>query len=305
MTSSEEFGVRVGAATVTGQAPAWKYVARRHMNRLVGALATVIRAVTGLWHPSHVSVAVIEQSLTLSYPVTVRGRPLRFQTLGWMPLYRARTLFTKEPETIRWLETIGSADVLFDVGANVGMYSIYAGACGAQVCAFEPVFTNYFILNSNVQMNGLSDRVRAYCLAISDSQRLDSMRLSSLGLGVAHNSFGENTTNAHHSFVPVFEQGALSWSLDDLVYGQGLPCPTHIKVDVDGLEGKVISGARRLLGDQRVRSIIIELNHDLPADQEAEALIRASGFTLSAATGGRYEIRGMQYSNMIFERVHA
>lgn len=286
-------------------APAWKYFARRQLNRLVGVIATMLRAVTGLWYPSHVSVALLEQCLTLSYPVTVRGRALRYQTLGWMPLYRARTLRTKEPETIRWIETLGPDDVLFDVGANVGMYALYAGACGVRVCAFEPVFTNYFILNSNVHLNGLSERVRAYCLAISDCQRLDSMRLSSLGLGDAHSSFGENTTNAHGTFAPVFEQGALSWTLDDLVYAQGLPCPTHIKVDVDGLEGKVILGARRLLGDTRVRSILIELNHDLPADQEAEALIRASGFTLSAASGDRYESRGMEYSNMIFERARA
>lgn len=291
---------------MTKPAPAWKYAARRQLDRLVGAVATVIRGATFLWRPSQVSVTVLEQSLALSYPVTVRGRSLRYQTLGSMPLYRARTLFTKEPETIQWLETLGSDDVLFDVGANVGMYSLYAGACGARVCAFEPVFTNYFILNSNININGLSDRVRAYCLAISDSQRLDSMRLSSLGLGAAYNSFGENTTNeSHGTFVPVFEQGALSWTLDDLVYAQGLPCPTHIKVDVDGLEGKVISGARRLLRDPRVRTIIIELNHDLPADQEAEALIRASGFAVAAATGARYEFRGMHYSNTIFERSRA
>lgn len=288
---------------MTRPVPAWKYAARRQLDRLIGATAAVIRGVTFLWRPTQVSVAVLEQSLTLSYPVTVRGRSLRYQTLGALPLYRARTLFTKEPETIRWLETLGPDDVLFDVGANVGMYSIYAGACGAQVCAFEPVFTNYFILNSNIHLNGLSSRVRAYCLAISDGQRLDSMRLSSLGLGAAYNSFGENTTNeAHGTFEPVFEQGALSWCLDDLVYGQGLPCPTHIKVDVDGLEGKVISGARRLLGDRRVRSVIVELNHDLPADQEAEALIRSSGFTVASSTGDQYAFRGMRYSNMIFVR---
>ncbi len=283
----------------------WKIGLRPLANQVAAIAARLLRGVMFLWYPSLVSVTVLEQSLALSYRVTVRGRLVRYQTLGWLPLYCARTLFSKEPETIRWLDSMGGNDVLFDVGANVGMYSIYAGACGVRVCAFEPVFTPYFILNSNIHLNGLSDRVRAFCLAISDGQRLDSMRLSSVGMGGAYNSFGENTTNeAHGTFVPVFEQGALSWSLDDLVYGQGLPCPTHIKVDVDGLEGKVIAGARRLLADPRVRSLLVELNHDLQADQEAEALIRASGFAVSASTGDRFEFRGMRYSNMIFERVH-
>ncbi len=281
----------------------FKHFARKQVDRSIDVLASTLRTVTGMRWPSQLSVTMLEQSLALSSSVTVRGKTLKYQTIGRLPLYRVETLFSKEPETVKWLETLGSGDVLFDVGANVGMYSLYAAACGAKVRSFEPLFTNYFILNSNINLNGLSHQVQAYCIAISDERRVDSMRLSSLGLGAAYSTFGENTTNeAQGSFEPVFEQGAFSWTLDDFVYSQGMECPTHIKVDVDGLEGKVIAGAKRVLQDPRLKSVLIELNHDLPSDQEATALVLASGFVVSPHTGGDIHFRGMRYSNMIFER---
>ena len=52
---------------------------------------------------------------------------------------RARSLLSKEPETITWLDRLEEDDVLWDVGACVGSYSIYAAVRrGVRVVAFEP-----------------------------------------------------------------------------------------------------------------------------------------------------------------------
>ncbi len=264
--------------------------------------ASTVRTVSGLGVANRVSVSVIEQALQLTYNVPVGTKTLRFQTIGRLPLFRARTLFSKEPETITWIRTFAADDVLFDVGANVGMYSIYASAFCRRVYAFEPVFTNYFILNSNILLNDLSQSVRAFCVALSDEHKIDSMRLRSVGLGEAFNSFAENVTEAETTFQPVFEQGACSFTLDALVYEHGLECPTHVKIDVDGLEGRIVRGARRLLSDRRLKTILIELNRAKPADQAAVAHILESGFIAASQGSPETSAGGITFTNLIFVR---
>ena len=46
---------------------------------------------------------------------------------------RAETLFTKEPDMIDWIDSFPEDFVLWDIGANVGIYSIYAGLKGGGV----------------------------------------------------------------------------------------------------------------------------------------------------------------------------
>lgn len=51
---------------------------------------------------------------------------IQFFCPGTLPIYRAQTLLTKEPDTIEWIDTFQKDDVLWDIGANVGVYSLYA-----------------------------------------------------------------------------------------------------------------------------------------------------------------------------------
>ena len=81
------------------------------------------------------------------------------------------TIFSKEPTTIPWLEAIRADETLVDIGANIGLYSIYAAAyTGCRVYAFEPEALNYAELNKNVFVNDLHGRVSAFCIAMSDEQ---------------------------------------------------------------------------------------------------------------------------------------
>ena len=67
-----------------------------------------------------------------------QGTTLEYTTPNDVTKWRVDSFHTKEPETIKWLSSICDSDVLFDVGANVGMYSIFAAKiCGASVYAFE------------------------------------------------------------------------------------------------------------------------------------------------------------------------
>ena len=79
-----------------------------------------------------------------------------FETPNDMTAWRVRSMYEKEPDTIRWLESIPEGAVLVDVGANVGMYSVFAAVVRkAKVYAFEPESQNYALLNANIAANSL------------------------------------------------------------------------------------------------------------------------------------------------------
>ena len=70
--------------------------------------------------------------------------------------YRAKSFSTKEPETLSWLDAIPEGSVFWDVGANVGLYSIYAAKKNrVTVFAFEPSVFNLEFLARNIFLNDL------------------------------------------------------------------------------------------------------------------------------------------------------
>jgi len=166
--------------------------------------------------------------------------------------WRIETLFTKEPETINWISGFQKEEILIDIGANVGMYTIWAAmASGATVYAFEPEAQNFMTLNKNIFYNNLSDRVTAYPLAIGElNWEFSTIGLSDYLLGGSGHQFGEKTK---------FNQGCLSVSLDTLMTKMQIE-PNYIKIDVDGLEPDVINGAMKTLETIKMKSALVELN---------------------------------------------
>ncbi len=196
-----------------------------------------------------------------------------------MALLRAQTLYTKEPDTISWIEEFGREDVFLDIGANVGIYSIYAAAIGGcRVFAFEPESQNYAILNKNIVANSLWDQVRAYPLALVDRAALDVLHLRSLRAADSHHSFGEKRDHNYQPSDFPYAQGAFSMPLDELVDKGFLPQPTRIKIDVDGLEHKVVTGSERTIADKRVHSVLIEINSQVPEHREIVERMTAFGY---------------------------
>jgi len=196
--------------------------------------------------------------------VEFRGARMIFDTPNMGTLLRAETLFFKEPDTIDWISGFTADDTLLDVGANVGMYTIFA-ACtrGSSVFAFEPESQNYAILNRNIHLNRLDDRVQAYCVALSDEAGLDRLYLSRFVPGGSCHSLGQPLDHHNRPAASSFVQGCMSSTIDALVGRGAIPVPTQIKIDVDGLEHKIIAGARTTLRDARVRSVLVEINTNL------------------------------------------
>ena len=194
--------------------------------------------------------------------------------------WRVDSLFEKEPVTIQWIADFVPGEVLVDVGANVGMYTIWAAKTrGTKVFAFEPEAQNYALLNRNIALNALGDRVKAYCLALSDQDGYSELNLSSLQVGGSCHSLGERVDFKHEPMTPAFSQGCIAARLDDLVAAGVVPPPHHIKIDVDGFEPKVIAGSRNVLADHTLRSLLIETNQNLADHRSMVEELRSVGFS--------------------------
>ncbi len=238
---------------------------------LVSALRTGMRLSGGkvrrlfsdALHEQEASLAVVAETVATS-----RG-PIRFYCVGALPLWRARTLLTKEPETIEWIDGFAEGDTFWDVGANVGIYSLYAAINRKiKVLAFEPSAGNYFLLNRNIELNGLDSCLEAFCLAFSDSKQVEALNMQSTELGGALSSFSDPVDNFGKRFVPSFRQGMIGYAIDAFIEEFNPPFPNHLKIDVDGLEERIVVGAAATLADARLKSLSIELDAARPAETD-------------------------------------
>jgi len=229
--------------------------------------------------------------LLLKVPLKVRTHVddmvITFVTTSYTEhVLRARESFRREEVTMYWLRSIVSpVDVVYDVGANVGPYSLYAGHKFkrankehqvAGVYAFEPAFSNFFPLCRNIEANELNDVVVPFPLAFGKERHETEFFLRSTVTGSALHGVSQPSSEGKE-FDPKFRQGIGVTSLNEFVENRGVRFPNHIKIDVDGSELDIIHGANRVLADLRLKSIMIEVNADLSKGR-IEKLITEHGF---------------------------
>jgi FkbM family methyltransferase len=235
----------------------------------------------------------LSEELAAIYHVDTRFGPVKLYCIGHMSVSRGKTFFTKEPETLRWIEGFEDETVFWDVGANIGVYSLYAALNPKiRVFSFEPTGVNFFFLLKNVEINKKSN-VLPICAALSDSSRYDSLNLPHMKLGGSGHSFGRTTNQYGDEFTVVVRQAMISHTVDQLVLEYKMPRPNYIKIDVDGLEPEILRGARQTLQDKAVKSVLVELTSKEPGFRESVVTqMRELGLELSKK--GPY--------NHIFER---
>lgn len=146
-------------------------------------------------------------------------------------------LGTYEPaEQEAFVRAISPGDVVFDVGAHVGFYTLLAAELAGErgrVFAFEPCPGNLHYLRAHVAMNRYRNvRIVAAAVLAKGGSAVFSRGLS--------NSTGKvERTGAGIPIAAV--------SLDELVEGGAVAPPSFVKIDVEGTEVEVLRGARAFL----------------------------------------------------------
>lgn len=216
------------------------------------------------------------------------GQHLQFWAPGYKPAFRGISLFTKQPEIKGWIDGFQPGDVFWDIGANVGAYTLYASSKpGVRVVCFEPEASNYSVLVRNISLNRCFDRVTCYCLALSDKMSFSTLSSFHAVIGGSKHAFGDTASSWEQPDMEVVQQqGMLALSADELVQKFDFPQPNHVKLDVDGIEELILSGARQVLADPRCRSVHMETQRH--KSQEADAsrlLLEECGYTCTTVHG--------------------
>lgn len=218
----------------------------------------------------------------------------------------------KEPETVDWIETFFSeGDTFFDIGANVGAYSLVASKfChdNIRVYSFEPGFITFPQLCKNIIANGCMDSIVPLQIALSDKTALGVFNYHNLIPGGAIHTLGAPIDYKGDSFEPVVKQPVLAFRIDDLIKHFQLPVPNHIKIDVDGIEFDVLRGAEETLERSEVKSVILELEEG--SKDATKVIDYLAGKGLNFRSKHKYVFGGdsgplSKVYNYVFERVAA
>ncbi|MXW91874.1 MAG: FkbM family methyltransferase [Rhodospirillaceae bacterium] len=226
------------------------------------------------------------------------GGTLRFSTPSRRLAQFALQGPKSEPDTAAWIERLPENAVLWDIGAHMGIFSLYAALRpGVRVLAFEPGAASYAILNRNIEINGMADRIRAYPITLAGSTRLDFLNMANTAAGGSMQGFGTERDQYGKVIRTTFRQAGVGFSIDDFVRLFSPPAPTHVKIDVDGIEAEILRGGRDTLSAPDVQGMIVEIQGDLDSahNQEIYRLMNELGFR------GRPK-ESPDYRNVIFDR---
>lgn len=189
--------------------------------------------------------------------ITLLGQRLRFSINSLREVGRIETMAFEEPFVRRMLDAIRPDDVVFDVGANIGVISLLI-ATGkvrpAAVHAFEPELRNAAALRRNISLNNVEKRITVHEVALADRDGTAILHVcGDVGEG-RHSLMDHNAKERHTVSINLTTTNALA--------KQHGVVPTFVKIDVEGAEMQVLYGMEPLLRDQAIREIFMEVHPD-------------------------------------------
>ena len=249
-------------------------------NTVEASLNILVRGIQRTRIGQHLEKLLVKSAMKRVVVASHNGLDLRFSaptSLDW----RINTFSTKEPETLEWIDSMPYKNsVLWDVGANIGLYSVYAAKKrGCKVWAFEPSVFNLELLARNIFLNGLTNEICIVPIALTDKIGSSKLRFTTTDWGGALSTFGEEFGWDGRPIKQVFEYSLPGLTMDYVVNNLKVPQPDYLKIDVDGIEHLILSGGMSVI--KKVKEILVEVNDDFrdQADQ-CDHLLSKAGLKL-------------------------
>ena len=204
---------------------------------------------------------------------------------------RYNTFWTKEPETINWIKHFPDDNVFIDIGANIGLYSLYNSHIHPKsftVC-IEPFLGNWFKLQNNVGLNAKGNILIAPAMALSDQNGFLPFFLSNGEPGSSGGQLSKPIDMHGNEFKIMGVHDCFTMKLDSLLQiPRATPDgekkfkmvkiePTHIKIDVDGQENLILEGFD-IAACPSLVSMLVEFNDDVAQKAYTDRL-KAAGLT--------------------------
>jgi FkbM family methyltransferase len=233
-------------------------------------------------------IQVIDPSITVEVPgfESISDEPrIWFRTGHGRLFWRATKTPSLDLDTNNWIAKFVESDVFYDVGANIGLYSIMATKfMKVRTYALEIDLMNARMLYENISMNGCEEKIMVLPIGLDNKSSEEILYLKSMSYGDALHNLREPNKMVRSPIlsqmkVPVFK-------LDDLIKVLGLPSPTKLKIDVDGVDLAVLEGSSNAL--TTVTSLIIEYMPNSQTRQKIHDLLGNHGFTFDFDSKGEH-----------------
>lgn len=235
------------------------------------------------------------------------GHVFTIETSNGHEVHRAQTFKEKEPETLDWIRRFGNftnEPVFFDVGANIGIYSLYAASFyeNIDIYSFEPDIQSCAALCRNVYMNNF--RVNVYPVAISEGSGLEILHTSIMKAGAGASALGHDYLFHKNKSINTFRHGVFYVGIDDVVAKYNLPVPNFIKIDVDGLEEIILKNGATVFAHNDCYSVLVEIQYQSSIDiDRIIKFMRGVNFELSAKSEWICNVSGYSSQNFIFHKI--
>lgn len=220
--------------------------------------------------------------------IEINNKDTLFFTPNQTARWRVETLFSKEPETLEWINTFKTKEnkkiIFWDIGANIGLYSIYAAQKidNIKIFSFEPSTSNLRVLSRNIFLNNLNEKifisqfpltnVKNVFLDINESEFIEGWSMNSFGTKKGYDGEEMKIKQKYKIF---------GTSIDNLIENDVLDLPNYVKIDVDGIEHLILEGASKILSNKRLNSLSVELNEDYEQQyNKVIKIMRGFGFSL-------------------------
>ena len=181
--------------------------------------------------------------------------PFKIDSTSELSSWRANTFYSKEPETLEWLSFFALKDegiILLDVGANIGLYSLYFLSLTpyTEVICCEPFSENFDLLSKNIQLNGFSKRSTLIRNPLSSLNERGYAEIRDLRPGGS----GYRYVGQQAPMTSSFQIETLT--IDTTLAGENRR--VIVKIDTDGSDFEILKGAKKSLESGKIVSVLIE-----------------------------------------------
>ena len=194
----------------------------------------------------------------------ILNKQIKFFTPNYISKWLVDNFFILEPETLEWINKFKKKEIIFwDIGASIGLYSVYAGVKykDIKIISFEPSTSNLRLLSRNIFINNLHRKITINQFPLTKNKnQYQYFNESKFLEGIGEHSFGINKNQYGLKFKPSNSYKIYGTSIDYLIGNKILKIPNYIKIDVDGVEDLILTGAHKFLKSKQIKSIFLEMN---------------------------------------------
>ena len=177
-----------------------------------------------------------------------------------LSVWRYKSFYDKEPETIKWIDFFAASKLplnFLDVGANIGMYSLYFLSLvkNKMVICVEPFQKNFELLTQNLRLNNYVDRAQIINSPLSSEIKWGSAIVSDKRPGGSGYKLIESDKGHQESIdVQVLDIDSILYPFDQKYVS---------KIDTDGSDFEILQGGINSLQSGCIISILIEASQDV------------------------------------------